>query len=144
MTIENATPTVDLDALIRLYDLNTQKLQSLLFPTHKHPYNALYNVRKGVSLLDSDQLRRLAEHIGVPVDSLYDYNAALCSEDGLVFFKTGSYRATVQSTEPGKFCVRLLHKEMLLSQLCEVAEDFDARAHIQRIHTQIQNHANNE
>lgn len=78
------------------HGLDRKEVETLLFPTAKHPYYALNRVAKGEGLLDSEQLYKLAEMAGVSVSDLYDSKKwKMKSDANTVTFESEDYKAVL-------------------------------------------------
>ena len=85
--------TINLSELVTRYDLDTEALAKVLFPTVKYPKHAFMRLLKGEALLDVAQLDALATYIGVPVAELLsnDFWKGR-TEDGCLIFTKGEYK----------------------------------------------------
>jgi hypothetical protein len=63
---------VDLGRIMETAKLKTSKVGEALFPDNREPSQAVRRVMRGDALLNSEQLAKLAELIGVPVGMLFD------------------------------------------------------------------------
>lgn len=88
---------IDIYKFIDEHGLDRKEIETLLFPTAKHPYYALNRVAKGEGLLDSEQIFKLAERAGVSVSDLYDHNQwkfhSGNDDPDRMFFENGDYKA---------------------------------------------------
>ena len=85
---------INLSELITRYDLDTEALAKVLFPTVKYPKHALARILKGEAFLDTVQLGTLATYIGVPTaELLSDDFWKGRTEDGCLIFIKGEYKA---------------------------------------------------
>ena len=94
--------TLDLTKIRKLTGLKAQELAAELFPNHKHPYNALNYIEKGNGFLDSWQIAKLSEIVGVPIGLLFDDAAWEMSKPagaprGVILFKTYDYIAELNT-----------------------------------------------
>lgn len=108
--------TINLKELIEQRGLGLQEVAEILFPGNKFPRVSLKRVLNGESLLNSEQISRLAAWLGVSVDSLY--KGAWSSEfKGETWILTrGDYRAelSVKTGETKVFHLgSLLHESVL-------------------------------
>lgn len=79
--------------VIAYYKLNTDELAKVLFPTVKYPKQAFDRILKGEANLDTTQLERLANHIGVLVSDLFCANTWKGeSESGILTMLKGEYK----------------------------------------------------
>jgi len=82
----------NLQDIIKSYDLDERKCARVLFPNNKQPDRALDRVLSFESMLDTDQLTRLAKWLKVPVSLLFGSWRATRSE-GRITFQKGRYQA---------------------------------------------------
>ena len=86
--------TINLSELVTRYDLDTEALAKVLFPTVKYPKHALARILKGEAFLDTVQLGTLATYIGVPTaELLSDDFWKGRTEEGCLVFQKGLYKA---------------------------------------------------
>lgn len=79
--------------VIEHYNLDTEALAKVLFPTVKYPKQAFDRVLKGETDLDIRQIENLASYIGVLVTDLFSAGAWKgSSEDGCLMMQKGDYR----------------------------------------------------
>lgn len=91
--------TINLQKLIEERDLDRDVLAAELFPGHKFPNLALARVIQGKSVLDANQISRLAQITGLNISDLFE-GATWKSEPlkkGLVTFTSGRYRAELDT-----------------------------------------------
>ena len=88
---------IDVNDLIRRYNLNKDIIAEFLFPGNKHPYQALRRCLKGYSELTATQMQMLANYVGVGVEELYEepteWKATL--DGGVMVYRKGDFRASV-------------------------------------------------
>ena len=65
--------TIDLQKIIDAQGLLIKDLGKILFPKTKYPYLAIRRVMMGKAFLSSDQVIKLSEHTGIPVNFLFNY-----------------------------------------------------------------------
>lgn len=94
----------DINEIIRYYQLDTESLAPVLFPTVKYPKLALDRVLKGQTNLDISQVELLAEHIGVLVSDLFSINKW-----------KGSTEGTYLTLIKGDYKVKLNYKGVFIS-----------------------------
>lgn len=85
--------TFNLYNIIKKYNLDEDALSKELFPTNKLPKLALARITSGISYLDTWQLSKLAELLGVSVSDLF--NEEIWSKtifDNTVKFYRNNYR----------------------------------------------------
>lgn len=63
--------TLDLKQIMTLHGLKPVALARELWPDHKEPYKALHYVLSGKGLLNSEQIAKLSEIVGLPISSLF-------------------------------------------------------------------------
>ena len=64
----------DIKKIIKRYELNIDDLAKVLFPSVKYPEKAFNRILRGKANLDTEQLERLAEYIGVFISDLFPIN----------------------------------------------------------------------
>ena len=82
----------NINSIVEQYKLNTEDLAKVLFPAIKYPGLAFARIQKGEAALDTEQLRRLADFIGVPISELFTengWNGAV--KEGVLTFIKGPY-----------------------------------------------------
>jgi hypothetical protein len=82
----------NLHDIIKAYDLDKQKAARVLFPTNKQHDRALERVLSFESMLDTDQLERLARWLKIPVSLLFGSWRATRS-NGRITFQKERYQA---------------------------------------------------
>lgn len=83
----------NINAVIERYNLNTDELAKVLFPSVKYPKQAFDRIIKGEADLDVKQLQALASHIGVHVSELFTSNQWKgTTEDNCLTFIKGEFR----------------------------------------------------
>jgi hypothetical protein len=109
--------TINLSELVARYDLDTEALAKVLFPTVKYPKHALARILKGEAFLDTVQLGALATYIGVPTaELLSDDFWKGCTEDGCLIFTKGEYK--VKLNYNNVFLSIYRNGELCLQEIC--------------------------
>lgn len=62
---------IDLDSIIKMYDLDVNEIAKHLFPDNKYARLALNRVLSKKAVLDATQISRLAMFIDIPISALY-------------------------------------------------------------------------
>ena len=90
------TMTINLRELIEQRGLRLQEVAEILFPDNRFPRAALNRVLNGKTLLNSEQVSRLAAWLRVSVDDLYRgaWNSEFRGETCIL--TNGNYRAEVR------------------------------------------------
>lgn len=85
--------TFNLYNIIKRYDLNEDSLAKELFPTNKLPKLALARITAGIAYLDTTQLCKLSEILGVSVSELFNegnWNKTIV--DNIIKFHRNNHR----------------------------------------------------
>lgn len=83
----------NINNVIEHYNLDTEALAKVLFPTVKYPKQAFDRVLKGETDLDIRQIENLASYIGVLVTDLFSAGAWKgSSEGGCLMMQKGDYK----------------------------------------------------
>lgn len=82
--------TINLKRIRTASGLRPSDLAAALFPDHKKPYNAFNYVESGKGYLNSWQIDKLAELVGVPIGLLFD------DADWQMGVPAGSHKRVVQ------------------------------------------------
>lgn len=89
-----STNNFDISKIIERYGLDPDKVAEVLYPLAKYPKQAFARVLNGESHLDTMQVTRLADYIGVFVPELFNLDSwASKSEDGCLIFTKGLFKA---------------------------------------------------
>ena len=83
----------NINNVIEHYRLDTEEVAKVLFPAIKYPKLAFDRIIKGEAYLDTEQLEKLAEYIGVLVPDLFSAGTWKgSSEDGCLILLKGNYK----------------------------------------------------
>lgn len=83
----------DINKLIEYYGLKTEDAAKVLFPNVKYPKSAFDRVLKGEALLDTAQLERLADYLGIVITDLFFIDTWKgTTEDGCLTLLKGKYK----------------------------------------------------
>ncbi len=83
----------NINEIIERYKLDKEELAKVLFPAVKYPKQAFDRVLKSETNLDTEQLERLAGHIGVLVSDLFAVNTWKgTTENGCLTMIKGEYK----------------------------------------------------
>lgn len=83
----------NINNILEYYKLNPEDLAKVLFPSVKYPKQAFDRILKGEASLDTIQLERLANHLGILVTDLFSVNTwGGSSEDGCLILIKGNYK----------------------------------------------------
>lgn len=83
----------NINNVMEYYKLGTEETAKVLFPACKYPKLALDRIIKGEANLDTEQLEKLAEHIGVLVTDLFSAGTWKgASENGCLILLKGDYK----------------------------------------------------
>ena len=83
-----------INKIIEYYNLDTDDLAKVLFPTVKYPKQAFDRIIKGEADLDIKQVENLASYIGVTVLDLFQLDTwKRLSENGYLIIIKGAYKA---------------------------------------------------
>ena len=115
----------DIIAVINKYELDKAKLADALFPSVKYPKKALGRVLKGKSELNSIQLEKLAEFIGISPSTLFETNSWKSSiQRGYIYFIKREYKAQLNGTNLTLFKNGILVEQQSLSTLSMTLKEF--------------------
>ena len=108
--------TINLRELIKQRGLKTQELAEFLYPGNKYPRVSLQRVLDGKSLLNSEQVSRLAAWLGISVDSLYKGGWSSEFKGETCILTNGNYRAelSIRTGETKVFHLGALFHEIIL------------------------------
>lgn len=108
---------INIEELIKRYDLSTEALAKVLFPDVKYPKLAFARLQKGETTLDIMQLSALATYIGVPATELLseDFWKGGVEDNCLVFLR-GEYKAKLNYN--GAFLSLYKNNELLSQEIC--------------------------
>lgn len=85
--------TIDVKSLIEKSGLDPIQIAKELYPTNKFPTYALQRVIAGEALLNSEQIAKLAQILGVEINDVYDVSKwKVTANKDLIFLKHGDYR----------------------------------------------------
>jgi hypothetical protein len=128
---------IDLVKIIESNQLDFNKISDLLFPMHKYPDLALRRVLKGDSLLDANQISRLATYLDVSVNDLFTVGGWKSQiEDGFIYFESGQYEAFFNRDN---WTCQVFHKKKLLHERVIVNPAISLKEFISYIQTIIEN-----
>lgn len=135
------TMTINLRELIEQRGLRLQEVAEFLFPDNRFPRAALNRVINGKTLLNSEQVSRLAAWLGVSVDNLYkgawssEFNGETC------ILTNGNYRAKL-SVKTGE--TKVFHLGSLFHETVLHDPAISLSKYIELLNTIIKNHQANE
>ena len=119
---------IDIYKFIEDHGLDRKEVETLLFPTAKHPYYALNRVARGEGLLDSEQLFKLAEFAGVSVAELYDESRwKTTSKDEDLVFENGDYKAVL---DRDTWITRIFRKDSMFHESIITSGNTPLRAYL--------------
>ena len=81
--------------LIKDNHVEREEIAALLFPNKKQAERALQRVEQGKQLLDSNQLKKLADFLGLSVDDIYTSSWKQKHTGRVWSFTKGDYTATL-------------------------------------------------
>ena len=92
--------TFNINKIIEAYSPDTEELAKALFPSIAYPRQAFNRILKGESNLDSVQISKLAQFLGVSVSELFTvddsgWHMSSCTGDSRLIFTKGDYKATL-------------------------------------------------
>jgi transcriptional regulator with XRE-family HTH domain len=135
------TMTINLRELIEQRGLRLQEVAEILFPDNRFPRAALNRVLNGKTLLNSEQVSRLAAWLGVSVDNLYRgaWNSEFRGETCIL--TNGNYRAEL-SVKTGE--TKVFHLGSLFHETVLHDPAIPLSKYIELLNTIIKNHQANE
>lgn len=137
----NNTMTINLRELVEQRGLRLQEVAEILFPDNRFPRAALNRVLNGKTLLNSEQVSRLAAWLSVSVDDLY--RGAWSSEfrGETCILTNGNYRAEL-SVKTGE--TKVFHLGSLFHETVLHDPAIPLSKYIELLNTIIKNHQANE
>lgn len=135
------TMTINLRELIEQRGLRLQEVAEILFPDNRFPRAALNRVLNGKTLLNSEQVSRLAAWLRVSVDDLYrgawgsEFRGETC------ILTNGNYRAEL-SVKTGE--TKVFHLGSLFHETVLHDPAIPLSKYIELLNTIIKNHQANE
>ena len=135
------TMTINLRELIEQRGLRLQEVAEILFPNNRFPRAALNRVLNGKTLLNSEQVSRLAAWLRVSVDDLYRgaWNSEFRGETCIL--TNGNYRAEL-SVKTGE--TKVFHLGSLFHETVLHDPAIPLSKYIELLNTIIKNHQANE
>lgn len=135
------TMTINLKELIEQRGLRLQEVAEILFPDNRFPRAALNRVLNGKTLLNSEQVSRLAAWLRVSVDDLYRgaWNSEFRGETCIL--TNGNYRAEL-SVKTGE--TKVFHLGSLFHETVLHDPAIPLSKYIELLNTIIKNHQANE
>jgi hypothetical protein len=90
--------TINVKEIIKTRGLDIKEVARQLFPKNKYPDLSLNRVMKGKSVLDADQISKLALMAGLQLSELFSgENWKVSSRKGVHVFTNGEFRAELDS-----------------------------------------------
>lgn len=88
----------NLQEIIDKQKLDTKEIAKELFPSNKHATLALRRILKGEAFLDTEQISKLSQLTGIPIEELFVGGEwkTTATENELVF-KSGRYKAVLNT-----------------------------------------------
>ena len=124
------------------YNLEPKEVAQQLFPGNKYPRLALNRVISGGSVLDANQVSKLALLVGLPIDELYNGgNWKAKSMRGLHIFTNEEYRAEL-NTET--WVTKIFHKDSLLHESIIHSGAIPLNEYLHKLEIQIEKFKTNE
>lgn len=106
--------TIDLQRIMDRGGFKTTQMGKLLFPSNKYPNVALKRVLNGETLLDSDQIIRLASFLGVAVSELYGVHGwKYKTENGIYKMENGDFTAELDTKS---WTTKIFHKDSVFHE----------------------------
>lgn len=106
--------TIDVRRIAEAAGLDIQQVAEHLFPDIKHPRKALVRVINGESLLNSDQLSKLASMAGCSVSDLYGGTKwSMKGQGKVVLFESEDFSAKLDTDT---FNLQVFHKSSLFHE----------------------------
>ena len=126
--------------IIKRYELNIDDLAKVLFPSVKYPEKAFNRILRGKANLDTEQLERLAEYIGVFISDLFPINTWKGSNENecLTLIK-GPYKIKVNYK--GAYISLFINNE-LIEQIVANTTSMSLDDFIEYINSLIKNYEN--
>lgn len=136
---------IDLQNIIDLNDLDKKKLASELFPDAKFPIPAMSRILSGESLMNSEQLSKLAHMLDVSVDDLYStggwkMKGNKADNSHVITFSASNYRAELDTKT---WITKIYHKGSLFHESVIIDGKCPINEYLQTINTLILNFKNN-
>lgn len=95
---KNEMEQLNINKILDDYRPDRKELASVLFPSNRYPEDAFNRIVTGVAKLDSEQVARLADYLGVFVHTLYtveDGEWKGSMENGCIVLKREDYSARI-------------------------------------------------
>ena len=106
--------TINVKKIIESRGLDFKEVAHQLFPKNKYPGLALNRVIKGKSVLDADQISKLALMSGLKISELFSgENWKYVSGKGVHVFTNGEFRAELDS---GSWVTKIFHKDSMFHE----------------------------
>lgn len=130
--------TIDLKKIISENDLDFKSVANELFPDNKYPALALNRVVKGEAFLDSNQIIKLSELSGVPIETLfYGGKWKTTSKDKEITFTNGDYVAKLNTHSN---MTRIFHKKNMIHEAIIHKSTIPLSEYLNQIEKLINNH----
>lgn len=104
---KNEMEQLDINRIMEAYKPDRKKLAPVLFPNNRYPDEAFDRIIRGIAKLDSEQIARLADYLGVMVHTLYTVEGSgwhgSLNSDCMVLTK-GEYAAHISSGRISIYC----------------------------------------
>lgn len=95
---KNEMEQLDINKIMEEYKPDRKELASVLFPNNRYPEDAFERILRGVAKLDSEQIARLADYLGVFVHTLYTVDGSDWSgsvDNGCIKLTKGGHTARI-------------------------------------------------
>ena len=133
---------IDIDRIIVAYDLNNAEVAQQLFPGNSFPKMALNRIKKGVAVLDADQISKLALMAGVPISALYAGGSwRKTFKNGVHKFTNGKFTAELSTVT---FITKLFHNDSLFHESLITSPTIPLSEYFERLDLEILKFKENE
>lgn len=106
--------TIKVKEIIETRGLDIKEVARQLFPRNKYPVLALNRVIKGESVLDADQISKLALMSGLKISELFSgENWKATARKGVHVFTNGEFRAELDSET---WITKVFHKDSMFHE----------------------------
>lgn len=110
----------DISKVIERYKLNSDEVAKVIFPSAKYPKLALDRVIKGEGNLNTEQIEKLANHIGVLIQDLFFIDTWKGStEDGCLTLLKDAYK--VKLNYKGVFLSIYKNNELIEQKISDMS-----------------------
>lgn len=134
---------INLEAIVKKYDLDKKELAAQLFPGNKFPRVAFKRVLLGEAELNASQISKLALWVGVEISDLFltgSQGWKKTSTMGVITLSNGLYKAELDTTA---WITRVFHNDSLFHESIIHSGTTPLSEYLNKINLIIKNHKSN-